>query len=149
MDRQQAQLLKDGSSLVAGYLQGHEDAETVVDTLLTSGTPDPLLIVALVAEESWAVHTGAELDEMWDELPGPSPTFAAQAVDRPLVVAKAKRLREGDDDEGEGGVELVLRSALDLALAAVDFLAEATEVSATAWCRNWALAADAALGSGS
>jgi hypothetical protein len=150
MDREQAQLLKDGSSIVARYLKGDHVAGTMVATLGTSGNPDSLLIVALVAEESWAVHTGAELDEMWGELPEPSPIFATETIDRQLVVAKAKQLRDGihsDFDEGAGDLEVVLLSALDLALAAVEFLAEASEVSASAWCHNWGIAAGAALNS--
>jgi hypothetical protein len=150
MDREQAQLLKDGSAVVALYLRGDKAADATFNSLAHSGNPDPLLIVSLVAEESWAVHTGARMDEMWDELPGPSPAFPSEMINRPLAVQRAKLLREGPQSaDSERGADremaVVLLSALDLALASLDFMAEATEISASAWCHNWSLAAAASL----
>jgi hypothetical protein len=148
MDREQAQLLKDGAAVVALYLKGDKEAGAMFNNLSKSGTPDALLIVALVAEESWAVHTGAALDEMWDELPGPSPTFPAELIDRRLAIFMAKSLRDetlADDDGGQASDGKILLSSLDLALAAVYFLADTTEISGSAWCHSWALAATASL----
>jgi hypothetical protein len=95
------------------------------------------------------LHTGAGRDETWSRLAPPAPYLPTGLIDRELVIAVARWLRDGiplDGGERVSDLGVVFLSAFDLAVSAVALLAEATGVSGSEWCQRWALAAAAGEG---
>ena len=146
MDPRQAELTQKGAAVVALHLRN----DVAIDQLLGDDLDlDALLFVALVAEDTWMLLTGAGRDEIWEKLPAPNPHYPSEMIDRDLVISIAQWLRDGVKTSGgerTADQGTVFLSALDLAASATAVLASVTGKRAFEWCQLWALGAAAGEG---